>query len=260
VRRANAVVVAVVVALTALSPAAVSARPLRPRFEPTDLELEESGVVDIDVQMGMLQGPDGSRTLVPDFEIDVGLLDNLELDLDGAFAVERAANGQINTYDNLWLAAKVGIFDARDPRTGNAWALGLQLGPKLPVGRGFEGLGFESLVLLGFTRRRIHTVLNLGGFADADNGQGRPLGLQAGVDFTLDLDQSGDVSFDASLAGVYFVTTDPAQLLFSGGFTWAANEQLDVSVAGLVGFLPGSDRFGVLVGFSPKFRVLKPRH
>jgi hypothetical protein len=241
----------------ALFPARASARPLRPRFEPTDLELEQSGVIDVDVQLGMSQGADGARTILPDFEIDVGLLDNFEHNLDGAFAVERAANGQISTYDNLWLAAKVGLLDVRNPLTGSAWALGLQFGPKLPIGRGFDGIGFESLLLIGFTRRRVHTVLNVGGFADADTPAGRPLGVQAGLDFSLDLDESGQVSFDAQLGGVYFVSADPAQLLFSGGFTWAASEQLDVSVAGLVGFLPGSDRFGVLVGFSPKFRVFK---
>jgi hypothetical protein len=48
-----------------------------PRFEPTDLELESSGTVQLDLQAGPVRGPDANRVVAADFEIDVGILPNL---------------------------------------------------------------------------------------------------------------------------------------------------------------------------------------
>src|SRR5690242_17343954 len=63
----------------------------RPHFEPTDLDLEESGIIELDLQFGPLRGPDAWRVVLPDFELDLGLTSNVELGLDGAYAVEGAA-------------------------------------------------------------------------------------------------------------------------------------------------------------------------
>ena len=52
-----------------------------------------------------------------------------------------------------------------------------------------------------------------------------------------------------------FVSSDPNQVLATAGFTWSALESLDLSVTGLLGFLAGSDRYGVLLGVSPKLRL-----
>src|SRR5436305_2681888 len=63
-------------------------RGIRPLFEPTDLELEKTGVLDIDLQMGVIRSQGPWRVVVPDFELDFGILPNLELDIDGAYAIE----------------------------------------------------------------------------------------------------------------------------------------------------------------------------
>jgi len=51
---------------------------------------------------------------------------------------------------------------------------------------------------------------------------------------------------------VRFVSSDPPQLLATTGIKFAATESLDLSVVILVGFLEGSDRYGALLGVSPK--------
>ncbi|HTJ43902.1 MAG TPA: hypothetical protein VL463_17470 [Kofleriaceae bacterium] len=104
------------------------ARP-RPRFEPTDLELETPGMLDIDVH-------------------------RFELDLDGAYAIEGVDPGTAGPSifdhaapDNLWLSAKLGIADWH-AASDDAWAVGAQLGPKLPAANGTHGVGVEGILLV----------------------------------------------------------------------------------------------------------------
>ena len=52
-----------------------------------------------------------------------------------------------------------------------------------------------------------------------------------------------------------FVSDDPHQLLATAGLKWAASPALDLSVVGLWGFLAGNDRYGALLGISPKLRL-----
>src|SRR4051812_3910283 len=91
---------------------ALARRGVRPLFEPTDLELETTGTVEIDVQVGAIQSRGPARAVVPDVEIDVGLLPNLELDLDGAYAIQGPAGAPFSfdypAPDGLWVAAKIG--------------------------------------------------------------------------------------------------------------------------------------------------------
>src|SRR5262245_40873985 len=61
------------------------ARPVRRLFEPTDLEFEDPGVVEADLQFGVVRGEESYRIAVPDAELDLGLTSNLEFDLDGQF-------------------------------------------------------------------------------------------------------------------------------------------------------------------------------
>ena len=248
---------------TALSGTPVWARRgVRPLFEPTDLELEKTGTVDIDVQLGAIQGQGPARVVVPDFEIDVGLLPNLELDLDGAYAIEGPAAGPFSfdhaAPDSLWLGAKVGLYDWTNDDAHQSWALGLQLGPKFPTASGAHGVGGEALLLIGHTRGATHLVLNAGVFADPhpDATSGRPVGLELGLDLERDLDATGRFSITGELSGVRFVSSDPAQLLATAGLTFSANENLDLSLVALVGFLEGSDRYGALLGISPKLHFL----
>ena len=55
--------------------------------------------------------------------------------------------------------------------------------------------------------------------------------------------------------GVAYATGEAHQLHVTAGLQWAVSEALDVSLIGLVGVPPGDDRYGVLLGFSPKFRL-----
>lgn len=64
----------------------VEARSVRRMFEPTDLEWEAPGESEMDVQLGLIRGPDSYRLTVPDFEVDVGLTRQIELDFgEGSF-------------------------------------------------------------------------------------------------------------------------------------------------------------------------------
>jgi hypothetical protein len=231
-----------------LLPAAArgAGRRVRPLFEPTDLELEEPGTLEADLQLGYVRGPDAGRVVVPDLELDLGLTRNLELDLDGSYAIEGPQNGPFAfdhaAPDSLWLSAKLGV-ELLD------LGLGLQLGPKFPTAAGSHGVGGEALLLVGKHDGRWHAALNGGGFVDPDGGGGRPRGIEGGVDLGVDL---GALSLTAELGGVKFFSTDPAQLVATAGVTWSVTERLDLSVVGLGGFLNGGDRYGVLLGISPK--------
>jgi hypothetical protein len=233
----------------------------QPRFEPTDLELEDPGVLDLDFQLGPVQSQGPWRLVVPDFEIDLGILNWLELDLDGAWAFEGASPGPGPTFfdhtapDNLWLSVKIGLLDTHAEDSHNAWALGVQVGPKLPAAPDTSGVGVEGLLLVGRYIDRTHLVLNLGGFIDPAVAGQRPAALEAGLDIDIDLDAAGTFSFSGELAGAAYLSGDPPQGAATAGVTWAARDDLDLSLVLLVGFLDGSDRVGLLFGVSPKLKL-----
>jgi hypothetical protein len=249
--------------LAVCAPRVAHARNLRPLFEPTDLEMEQTGVVEIDVQVGAIRGQGPWRVVMPDFELDVGVLSWLELDLDGAYAIEGPTSGPFSfdhsAPDSLWPCLKLALPASHDSEVARALSVGMQLGPKVPIAAGSHGIGFEGLVLVGYALGPLNTVLNLGGFADPapDAAAGRPIGLEGGVDLELQLGSSNRYSLTGELSGVRFVTDDPHQLLATAGFKWAATQMLDLSIIGLWGFLAGSDRYGVLLGISPKVRMLR---
>jgi hypothetical protein len=257
-RRAGAVGAAVAVLCAGR---AALARGTRPLFEPTDLELEDTGVVELDVQVGAVRSQGPWRAVVPDFELDLGLLPWLELDLDGAYAIEGPSVGPFSfdhaAPDSLWPSAKVGFYDAHDRGTGRALAVGMQVGPKLPVASGAHGLGVESLLLIGGAIRQFHVVLNAGGFVEPapDASSARPKGIEVGLDLQEGLDAAQHFSLTGELSAVRFVSSDPNQLLATAGVTWSALDSLDLSMTGLWGFLSGNDRYGVLLGVSPKVHL-----
>ena len=255
--------VACLVALGGVSgaPSLARARAIRPLFEPSDLELEDPGVTEIDLQLGAIRSQGPWRVVLPDFELDFGLLPWLELDLDGAYAIEGPTTGPFSfdhaAPDSLWPSVKLGFYDDHDEQTKRSGALGAQVGPKVPVAAGSHGVGVESLLLLGYMYGRLHTVLNAGGFIDPapDATSGRPIGIELGLDIDLDLDDIDRFSLTGEFSGVAFVSDDPGQLLATAGFTWSVTRSLDLSIVGLWGFLAGSDRYGALLGVSPKFRL-----
>jgi hypothetical protein len=249
----------VVLVFVAGAPRGADAR-RRPLFEPTDLEMERPGMVEIDLQVGAVRGEAPWRLLVPDVEVDVGLSRNFELDVDGAYAIEGPDDGEFSfdhpAPDNLWVAAKLGLYDWREEGAPDAWAIGLQLGPKVPVANDARGIGYEALLIGGRTWSESHLVFNLGGLIDPGGAIStqRPAGVEGGVDVNLHLGTSS-FSLTAELGGVHFFSPDADQLHTTAGVTWGLSEQLDVSIVGLLGLLPGGDRGGVLLGMSPKFAL-----
>ena len=81
------------------------------------------------MQTGFVRGNEAGRLVIPDIELDIGLARNLEVDLDGAYAIEgrKGSFGLDHAApDSLWVSLKTGV---------ELWdvGLGLQLGPKFPT-------------------------------------------------------------------------------------------------------------------------------
>jgi hypothetical protein len=229
-----------------LAPAAQAARRTRPLFEPTDVELEKGGIAELDLSFGFVKGSEAQRAVLPDFELDLGLLPHLELDLDGAFAIEGAPGAPFSfnhaSPDSLWLALK----------TGYKWA-GLQVGPKLPVAPGTHGVGVEAVALGAVRVGPIQMTLNLGLFHEPPSDQGStPRGWEGGFDIVLDV--TDDWSLTGELATVQFSSNESPQYSATAGVTWSVNDHLDVSLVSLFGAGGAADRYGLMLGVSPKLR------
>jgi hypothetical protein len=238
------------------------ARPVRRLFEPTDLEWEKPGTAELDLQLGMIRGPDAFRLVVPDCELDVGITKQIEIDVDGAFAFEGPDGGSFRydhiAPDNLWVALKAGLLSFEDRRRSRVFSAGLQLGPKLPVARQAVGVGLEGLVLAGFGFEHTHVILNLGALVDPAVGSAsRPVGYEGGVDFDQDLDGAGQWSFTGEVGSVHFFSPDADQLHTTAGIAWSPADSVTFSAIALAGLLRGSDRYGVLLGVSPKLQLFR---
>jgi hypothetical protein len=140
------------------------------------------GTFEADVQVGMIQGRGPARAVIPDLELDLGLFRSVELDLDAAYAIEgpesRPRSHSITARPTACgPRPKVGIFSFDAGPAGPGLAVGLQLGPKLPVAPGSRGVGGEALALVGLHLARLHAVVNTGVFARS--GAGRRPGAPA---------------------------------------------------------------------------------
>ncbi|HYQ28867.1 MAG TPA: hypothetical protein VER04_16660 [Polyangiaceae bacterium] len=241
-------------ALILVTTSSASGAPRRRHFEPDDLELEQPGILDLDLQVGAVLGSSdlGNHLLIPDFEIGLGLARNVELDVSGTFMLERENGRRHVTGNALWIASKLGLLETRDQR-GNAWALGLELGPRLPT---FDaaGIGYGVLGLLGFTRRGLGLVLNVGSLIDpgARLSDPRPSSLVFGLDFNAELDQRGRWSLQSELGATHYLSSDPDEAAAAVGATYAVSRRLDVSLTALGGFLRHTDHAGLLLGVSPQ--------
>ncbi len=232
----------------------------RPLFEPTDLEMEKPGAIQIDAQLGVLRNDESRwKTVVPDVEVDIGISERFELDIDGSYAIVGPAAGGFSfdqaAPDNLWIASKLALWDDRESREGNAWAMGMQLGPKVPVAPDAHGAGYEGLLLVSRAWGPSHLVLNAGALIDpgASTSSARPAGLEGGLDLSLDLGR--DLTLLSELGGVRFVSQDRNQLHATAGLSWAATGSLDVSLIALKGLLAAGDQGGALLGFAKRFSV-----
>lgn len=233
--------------------------PVRRVFEPTDMELEEPGVAEFDMQFGLVRGESAYRVSAPDFEFDLGLTPNVELDLDGEFAVGGPDTGEFvfnrTAPDNLWTSIKAGLFDFGN--ADSAWTSGFQLGPKVPLAHGNQGVGVEGLLLLGWRVHQTQLVLNLGGLIDpaADPHTPRPRAVEGGLDLNYPLDANGRWALTGELSGVRYFSPDDDQLNVTLGVTWSPTDMLDLSIVALGGPLSGGDRWGLLLGISPKVQL-----
>src|SRR5262245_33332293 len=101
-------------ALLSVAKTASAARS-RPLFEPTDLELEEPGMMELDLQLGVVRSDVPWRLVVPDVELDLGLTPDIELGIDAAYAIEGPDDGRLvldhPAPDNIWLSSKLGLLD-----------------------------------------------------------------------------------------------------------------------------------------------------
>ena len=223
-------------------------------------------MAEFDLQFGAVRSPGPWRFVIPDFELDFGISHNVELDLDGAYAIQGPDSGSFSfdhaVPDSLWPSVKLGLWNDHDYDTRRARAIGIQIGPKLPIAPGSHGLGGEGLVVLGGSRDGMNVVLNLGGFVEPaqDAASNRQVGLEAGVDLQQQLDAQNRFQLTGELASAYFLSPDPNQVHATAGITWSVTPMMDLSIVGLVGFLAGDDRYGVLFGFSPKLRMFEPPH
>ena len=85
--------------------------------------------------------------------------------------------------------------------------------PRFPTANQAQGVGVESLFLLGVGVEHTHVILNLGALFDPSiGGTSRPYGFEGGVDFDLDLDQSGKWSLTGEVGTVWFLSPDANQL------------------------------------------------
>ncbi len=251
------VVVATLLGLAGPFPAQASGR--RPVFDPEDLEMEEPGVLDLELNTGLVRDGQTWRVIAPDLSIDLGLTDELELDLDATASWVSPDNTALRpqdvALDSLWLSLKHALYFDRD-ENGITWALGLQHGLRLPLQGGQQGVGYEALLLGGLAWRGFSMVLNLGGFVDPIpyGSSLPPRGLLGGLSWHLQLDDGNHFAFVGDLSAAWYADT-PAEFAATPGFLWAPIETLEITVSALGGWLSGGAAGGVLIGISPKFRV-----
>lgn len=228
-----------------------------PTFEPTDLDLEDTHVLELDMQVGVVfrdQAPK-TRVFVPDYEIDYGLTERVELDVDGAVALDHEDGHWVGTADPLWTCVKLGLWsDQNELHPAKVYALGVQLGPRLPTTAHSYGTGFGAVLLAARMAAPWHVILNAGGVLEPldHTDPRRSAAVLGGVDFDYDLDRANRWSLLAELGGSYSLGPDPHDVHTTLGVDFASADWLDLSLVGYYGFLPGGDRAGIFLGFAPK--------
>jgi hypothetical protein len=250
---------ALVFSLVVLAPRTAHAQRARGRFEPTDLRLQPSGVSEIDLQAGYVTGEDGKRVFAPDYEASIGITSHTELELDGTYGLD--SHGKPAALDNTLLALRIEMFDIPDALgSRSAWSGGVQAGARLPTLPGAHRLGSEALFIVGRTAGRMHLFGQVGAIVDSAQSMVgtptyRPFGIESGLDLDLDLDDQDLWSFEAELGAVQFFSSDRNQVHLTAGPALNVAKALQLSVVGLVGFLAGGDRAGVLLGATTHFKV-----
>jgi hypothetical protein len=237
-----------VTAVALLSPSRAQARRLfRARFEVDTLEVEKPGKLAFDAQLGSVygDGADGSRLILPDFEIDLGITNWLELDIDTGFSYVDIDNRKRKWVGQpIWTALRFDLYSEQNEATGRNFGVGVQAGPRLPNLRYLGGVGFAGLVLFGGGTRTFHVVANLGGTADVEQALAFNYGISAGYEF------DSKVSIVGQVAGVYYFRRDTDQLLLLFGVARAITDDLELELLALAGPVHDGDRLGLLVGMT----------
>lgn len=233
-----------------LSAVPAQARSGRTRFDPSDLALQSVGGVEIDSQWGIAHsdGPAGNRLVLPDWEVDIGLASRVELDIDGAFSLDRYDSSAASwSSDPLWIAVSLGLYADHDDAAKHTLAVGLQLGPRFPMIRQ-RGVGFAALALLASSYDGVGLTFNAGADIDPfDRVSGHnPVSLATGFDYDIDLDRVDRWSIVGDASFVYFLSHDPHALTFTAGPSCKLTSRVEIQLAALVGALPGNDRYGAL--------------
>ncbi len=230
------------------------------RFEPTDLHMAEPGELELDTQVGvsMLDGS-SDRLLLPDFELNLGLTRNVELDIDGSFAMEHfSSKSREYLGEPLWVGVKLGLADWRDDAKHRAFALGLQLGPLLPTTNNMRGVGYGGLVLAGLVRGPLQVVFNAGALYApryevlSDEPPARVMG---GIDLYLALDNKDRWALLGELGGSFFWKHDFHELSATAGVGWNVNKHFALSAIVLCNALDNGERVSFLVGVTPKLKL-----
>ena len=201
--------------------------------------MEAPGTAEIDVQFGAMQS-DTARFIVPDIEVDLGLFPGVEIDVDGAYAIEGPDNGRFAfdhpAPDNIWVAAKLGLYDSRNEGETSAWALGAQLGPKFPTARDLTGsVTRASRIGPRLGRQPLRREHRWSARSGPEIWRNRTIGIEGGLDAEFDLGRWG-LSVTGELGGVRYFSADPHELHATAGINWGVNDLLDSRSSGLSAF------------------------
>ena len=249
-RAASALLLALMVWL-APQRALAAARFFRARFRPDTLEIQRVGQLELAAQLGGIygDGPDGSRTPLPDFAIGLGVLKWLEVDIDSSFA-QTNLREKSSQYvgEPVWVSGRFDLYNFEDQKTGSKFGIGAQVGPRLPSVHNARGVGGEVLALIGGGTRRLHAVLNLGSTVDKEQSPS----INYGVDLEYELALRHKWSLLCEIAGAHYFGGDeePDVLLLNVGFSAELSEDLELELMALTGPVFRGDRFGLTAGLT----------
>lgn len=234
-----------------------AARPRR-RFEPTDLDLRDEGVLEVDTQIGYSGGAD-PRATAPDVEASLGLGNGVQLQLDTTLGWDRQQGNRLRAVENTWATVKLRIADVVDPVTQSYWAAGVQVGPKLPTMQDARGWGVEGLAIFGRGQGPVHLFVQVGVLLDpylATPGiaRVRPFAVEGGVDADIDLDDHDRWSFTAEIGASRFFAPRYGETHATAGLACNVTKQLELSAIAIGGYAQGG-QLGFLLGATPKLAL-----
>lgn len=234
--------------LVLLSPERAEARRFfRARFRPNTLELQDPGQLEIDSEMGGIygNGQDGTRTPAPDFELGLGVLDWLEVNIDSSFSeTQLGTQNKQFVGEPIWLSGRFDVYSFEDKKTGSTFGIGAQVGPRLPNIGNARGVGVAGVGLIGGGTQAFNVVLNAGSTFDASQS----VAVTYGLDLEYKLKRRRKWTLDGEIAGAhYFGGGAPDQLLLNVGFGLFVNDDLQLALLLLTGPVYRGDRVGLLV-------------